>query len=97
MKKLNGCFFAPCVLLWAALHMGVFAGSACAQTGDVPIIKARHLYNIESGFLHPSDVSVGPQGNIYVVDGVNNRVKIFNKKGAYLSSFGSKGSGIRAA
>ena len=63
------------------------------QPAELPIIASRHLFDITASFLHPSDVTVGSQGRIYVLDGVNNTVKIFNASGKYLSSFGSRGKG----
>ena len=41
----------------------------------------------------PTAVSVGSDNRIYVLDGVNNRVAIFDIDGKYLFSFGSEGSG----
>ncbi len=63
------------------------------QTGEVPIIAARHLFNLEADFLRPSDVAIGLEGRIYVLDGVNNRVVICSSAGALVSAFGVKGKG----
>ena len=41
----------------------------------------------------PSDVAVSRDGKIFVVDGVNHKIRVFNQKGKLISSFGSKGSG----
>jgi len=57
------------------------------------ISTARHLFDIRHDFKNPSDVSVSGSGQVYIVDGVNNKIKIFNDNGKYLSSFGSEGSG----
>ncbi len=65
---------------------------AYCQTSALPIIKSRHLFTIDAGLLHPSDVAVGPQGRIYVVDGVHHQIKIYNRDGTFISSFGSQGS-----
>ncbi|MFC1592162.1 NHL repeat-containing protein [Thermodesulfobacteriota bacterium] len=84
--------------LWVLLAVvlataGVSTRFAHGREADVPVIAARHLFDIEADFLHPSDVAVGPGGHIYVLDGVNNRVMVFDAAGAYVSRFGSKGSG----
>lgn len=61
-----------------------------AQTGE-------HLQDIGkrgSGpgeFNLPRDVAVGREGRLYVVDGGNFRVQIFDKEGKYLGAFGKVG------
>lgn len=41
----------------------------------------------------PSDISVGPDGDIYLVDGVNNRIIVVDSKGRRKFAFGKKGKG----
>lgn len=53
----------------------------------------QHLYDITFDMSQPSDVAVSKSGQIYIVDGVNNRVVVSNKKGRVLFAFGEKGSG----
>jgi len=60
--------------------------------GGVKLINIKFLYEISGNLSEPSDVSVSKDGLIYIVDGVNNKIKIFNKTGKILSSFGNKGS-----
>lgn len=56
-----------------------------------------HLFDIGTRgagpgeFNLPRDVAIGKEGRIYVVDGGNFRVQIFNSEGKYLKSFGSVG------
>ena len=57
-----------------------------------PVVPLRHLHDITHGFLQPTDVAVGKDNAIYVVDGVNNSVKVFNDKGNFQFSFGGKGT-----
>jgi DNA-binding beta-propeller fold protein YncE len=45
-------------------------------------------------FSMPSDVAVGRDGDLYVLDGVNNRVVVFNAAGEFRFQFGSKGSDL---
>jgi DNA-binding beta-propeller fold protein YncE len=60
-------------------------------------VTGAHLFNIgkrgigPGEFNLPRDVAVGNNGQIYVVDGGNFRVQIFDTNGKYLSSFGSVG------
>ena len=56
-------------------------------------INSRFLLDINTGANQPSDISVGPKGDIYLVDGVNNRVIVFNRRGKTKFSFGKEGRG----
>jgi len=58
----------------------------------IRLTNVHHLFDIEHDFKQPSDVSVSNNGFIYVVDGVNNKIKVFNKKGEFVFLFGGKGS-----
>ena len=62
-----------------------------ARSYGYMVTPVRHLFDIEKGFLQPSDVAVGKDHSIYVLDGVNSQVKVFNERGAFSFSFGSKG------
>ncbi len=42
-------------------------------------------------FNLPRDVAIGRQGQLYVVDGGNFRVQVFDREGKYLQSFGAVG------
>jgi DNA-binding beta-propeller fold protein YncE len=42
--------------------------------------------------LQPTDVAVGKDNALYVVDGVNHSIKVFNQEGEYKFSFGGKGT-----
>ena len=56
------------------------------------LTHVEHLFNIFHDFDQPSDVSVSKEGLIYVLDGVHNKVKVFDQDGKYKFSFGQKGS-----
>lgn len=43
------------------------------------------------GVDQPSDLAIGPKGNIYLVDGVNNRIVVTNSDGALQFTFGKGG------
>ena len=73
----------PCVLLT------FFAVPAFA----IKLVNVKLLFELRGKFNKPTDVSVSKNGLIYVVDGVNNQIKVFNSKGKFLYSFGRKGSG----
>ena len=57
------------------------------------VTQIKHLFDLEHGLLQPSDVAVGKDHLIYVLDGVNNRVVVFDEQGTFSFSFGGKGSG----
>ena len=59
----------------------------------IKLIKVKLLFELRGDFNKPTDVSVSRDGFIYVVDGVNNKIKVFDNKGKLFFSFGSKGSG----
>ncbi|MBI5408080.1 MAG: NHL repeat-containing protein [Nitrospirae bacterium] len=59
----------------------------------IRLTNVKHLFDITSDFKEPSDVSVSRDGFIYVVDGVNNKIKVFNQSGKFIFSFGKKGGG----
>ena len=61
------------------------------------IASGEHLHDIGErgtgpGQLNlPRDIAVGPDGRLYVVDGANFRVQVFNPDGSFVHSFGSIG------
>ncbi len=55
------------------------------------VLPLQHQFDISHNFLQPTDVAVGKSNLIYVMDGVNSRVKVFDGKGVYKFSFGRKG------
>jgi DNA-binding beta-propeller fold protein YncE len=59
----------------------------------IKLITVNLIFEISGQLNKPSDVSVSQSGLIYVVDGVNNKIKIFDRNGRFVSSFGNKGSG----
>jgi tripartite motif-containing protein 71 len=64
-----------------------------AQKAVEPICPAKPLHTITANFNNPSDVVAGRNGQVYVLDGVNNKVKVFNQNGDFLFSFGETGTG----
>lgn len=59
-----------------------------AAAGAYPVLPARYLYSIEHDFLQPSDVAVGRDRRIFVADGVNHCIKVFDEHGAFLMTIG---------
>jgi len=44
-------------------------------------------------FARPTNVAVGPNGDVYVSDTLNQRIQIFDADGTFLSTFGKPGDG----
>ncbi|UCD77936.1 MAG: NHL repeat-containing protein [Desulfobacterales bacterium] len=59
----------------------------------IRLINVELLFEITDQLNQPSEVAVSNDGKIYVVDGVNNRIRIFSSRGAPVSSFGAEGAG----
>jgi DNA-binding beta-propeller fold protein YncE len=57
------------------------------------VTRIKPLFDLEHGLLQPSDVAVGKDQLIYVLDGVNNRVVVFDNQGTFRFTFGGKGAG----
>lgn len=75
-------------------------GGVTSEHHRVRVFDARngnHLFDIgkrgsEAGeFNLPRDAAVGKDGRIYIVDGGNFRIQVFDRNGKYLKSFGSVG------
>jgi DNA-binding beta-propeller fold protein YncE len=44
-------------------------------------------------FAKPTNVTIDPDGNVYVADTINNRIQIFDADGRFISMFGKAGDG----
>ena len=62
----------------------------------IRLIKVKPVFELTGEFTKPTDVSVSKNGLIYVVDGVNNKIKVFDPKGKFFFSFGKEGSLLEA-
>ncbi|MCK4706391.1 MAG: hypothetical protein KAT90_13000, partial [Gammaproteobacteria bacterium] len=51
-------------------------------------LQADRVATLEGGLDQPSDVAISKKGYAYVLDGVNNRVVVFDEKAKQLFSFG---------
>jgi len=71
----------------------LFLRASSPQTAAIETTAAFPLFTLEADFLMPSDVAVGKQNRIYVLDGIHGQVKVFNDQGRFIFSFGSKGRG----
>ena len=83
-------------LLWL-LGSLLLAPSAFADTAAVPTLGVQTLQEWRDGegmpFALPTDVAVGANGHLYLVDGGNDRVVAIDSTGAVVMTFGSTGRG----
>ena len=59
----------------------------------IDCINSRLFADINTSADQPSDISVGPNGDIYLADGVNNRILVLEGKGREKFFFGKQGTG----
>jgi DNA-binding beta-propeller fold protein YncE len=82
----------------AAIVLAANPKRGAESDDDIQGIRARINAVIvgpkDEPFSMPSDAAVGPDGNLYVLDGVNNRVVVYDSKGNFRFKFGSPGSGV---
>jgi DNA-binding beta-propeller fold protein YncE len=81
-----------CVCIYLISLLATLSISAAPAFG-ISLLKVKPLFNISGPLNSPSDVSVSKDGRIYIVDGVNNKIRVFNHSGKPLSTFGREGSG----
>jgi hypothetical protein len=66
---------------------------AVTPAHGIRLVNVELLFEITDQLNQPSEVAVSKDGQIYVVDGVNNRIRIYSSRGAPVSSFGVEGAG----
>ena len=59
----------------------------------VECTTGRLLFDIQPDSDQPSDIAIGPNGDLYLVDGVNSRILVIGSNGSRHFSFGKDGSG----
>jgi DNA-binding beta-propeller fold protein YncE len=62
------------------------------KSHSLECINSTSLPDIPTEADQPSDLSIAANGDIYLVDGVNNRVIVFDSKGRVKFTFGQKGT-----
>ena len=78
----------------ASINLAVFLLFAFLPSKSYPLecINSKSLPDISTEADQPSDISVGPNGYVYLVDGVNSRVIVLDSKGRVKFTFGQKGT-----
>lgn len=75
------------------LFVPALIATLVAPAYAITLTPIHALFELRAAFREPSDVAVSSDGTIYVVDGVNNSIKVFDQKGRLVSSWGRNGSG----
>ncbi|MCU7905634.1 MAG: NHL repeat-containing protein, partial [Candidatus Thiodiazotropha sp. (ex Epidulcina cf. delphinae)] len=82
------------VLLFLALFL---SAPLLAAEMEAPVVEYRKVMDLtgspESGMIMPTDVAIGKQQRVYVVDSGNHRIMTYAADGSFLFGFGSKGDG----
>ena len=88
-------------LLGLSLVLGLAAVTPATQRESDPKNSARTIRTLSKKILlgpegtpfnMPSDATVGRDGSLYVLDGVNHRVVVYNAEGQFQFQFGSRGN-----
>lgn len=82
-KHSHSCLWLPAIILLAA----------ATPVFGIRLVNVELLFEISDQLNQPSEVAVSKTGQIYIVDGVNNRIRIYNSEGTPLSAFGAQGAG----
>ena len=64
-----------------------------SKSYSLECFNSRSLPDISTEADQPSDLSIGPNGQIYLVDGVNNRIVVLDRQGRVKFTFGQEGTG----
>ena len=70
----------------------VFCFFPCFIVSATELIMAELLLEITYDFKYPSDISVSKDGKIFVLDGVNHQIKVFDHQGNFKFTFGKQGT-----
>jgi len=82
------------LVMKSLLLLLVFTGELLAAETNLPIINC-HIVTQLSGtpkdtLSMPTDVAIGKDGNVYVVDSGNHRIIVYSSSGGYLKSIGAE-------
>lgn len=79
------------ILITVLISLFIFPAPSPAARKKAPTQRIDKLFDVNVEM--PTDMAVNNNGNIYAVDGVNNRISVFDGSGRPLFSFGRRGSG----
>ena len=89
LKKIKLSVLLCFSLYWIFVFIGQGTiGVPYVLASEVKYLCVQHVMDIHGEFNKPTEVVVNKRGRIYVLDGANNSIKIFNTKGKMLLAFG---------
>jgi NHL repeat len=88
---INHGWESRCSLAWVLPFACLLLLLSAVSGTAVELTMVRHRFDISHNFRQPSDVTVNTEGNIFILDGVNHCVKVFNSGGQHLLTFGQRG------
>jgi len=92
VRKIGGCCLVKTIIrIYFAVIFPVMVISNICYAQDC--IGSKFLFDIKPNADQPSDIGVGPNGDIFLVDGVNNRIIVVDSSGKRKFEFGQKGAG----
>jgi DNA-binding beta-propeller fold protein YncE len=73
------------------------SGPLIASEPKIPLVEYKKVMeltgNSNMNIIMPTDIAIGKEQRIYIVDSGNHRIQAYKENGSFLFTFGSKGSG----
>jgi DNA-binding beta-propeller fold protein YncE len=87
--------FSICLTITFFIFNDIFAMSKLTAINSIHNFKNKWgSYGTGNGqFISPSGIATDHAGNVYVIDGGNNRVQKFDSNGTFITTWGSYGTG----
>ncbi len=87
-RRGTGVICAVLLSFCCTVHFALWPNVSLGETNAQARCHYKLLFNIEGPLKLPSDVAIGPMGWIYVLDGTQDLVRVYNKKGAHIYDLG---------
>jgi DNA-binding beta-propeller fold protein YncE len=96
-SKKESWFIATILILFSGIAISICSAKQDIMQkeiigGTIAVSKNELTAPKDEPFNMPTDVAVGPEGITYVLDGVNNRIVVYDVNGKFSFKFGSSGS-----
>ncbi len=78
---------------WACVYATLVMSAQPGLAETIGRLPVEHVADIRKDFNQPTEVAIDPQGRVFVLDGANQQIKLFNAKWKYIRSIGRPGKG----